>query len=389
MFYISKEEEIKEGLTSDIYFYRTEEILKKKGINKNVVMEVTVQYLEYPWGVFVGIPEVVEILKGHPVNLWALREGSIFKTRDEYGTPVPVMVIQGKYLDFGKFETPILGFICEASGIATKSARVKKIAGDRTVLSFGIRRMHPAIAPMIDRSAYIGGCDGVSSVIGAKTIGKPPLGTLPHALVISLGSVGEAVKAFDEVIDPDVARITLIDTFGDEKFEAIEAAQAIRDKLNGVRLDTPHSRRGSMVDIVREVKWELKVRGFEHVKIVVSGGLDEEEIPELINAGVDSFGVGTSIANANTIDFAMDIVDIEGKPISKRGKFSGRKKVYRKFEDNTIKYRVAPFNENFDQAGYEEALVPLIKDGEVLYREEPPDKIRNHVMEQLSRIDEI
>jgi nicotinate phosphoribosyltransferase len=389
MFFISKDEEIKEGLTSDIYFFRAEEILKAKGVNNHVLAEFTIQHLENPWAVFVGLPEVIEILKDKPVNLWALREGSIFKSRDIDGVPVPVMVIEGKYLDFGKFETPVLGFICEASGIATKAARVKKFAGDKSVLSFGVRRMHPALAPLIDRSSYIGGCDGVSSVIGARTIGKVPTGTLPHALVINLGDVGAAVKAFNEVVDPMVPRITLVDTFCDEKFEAIEAANAIKEKLFGVRLDTPQSRRGSIVDIVREVKWELRIRGFNEVKVFVSGGLDESSIPELIKAGADGFGVGTSIANANTVDFAMDIVELEGKPLAKRGKFSGKKKVYRVFKNGTVEFKVVPFLEEFHEDNYDEALVPILKNGEVVYKEEQPVDVRNYVLEQLSKIEEI
>jgi nicotinate phosphoribosyltransferase len=388
MFFIAKENEIKEGLTSDVYFFRTEEILRAKGINKKVVAEFTVQYLENPWGVFAGLPEVIEVLKGKPINLWALREGTIFKSRDVNGTPVPVMVIEGKYLDFGKFETPVLGFICEASGIATKSARIKKLAGDRTVLSFGVRRMHPVLAPLIDRYSYIGGCDGVSSVLGARMLGKNPTGTLPHALIINLGSVAEAVKAFDEIIDPLVPRITLIDTFCDEKFEAIEAANALRDKLAGVRLDTPASRRGSIIQIVKEVKWELRIRGFDNVKLFVSGGLDENTIPELVKAGVDGFGVGTSIANANTVDFAMDIVELEGKPISKRGKFSGRKKTYKILRNNNVEFKVLPFSESINEKDFIESLVPVILNGEVVYKDEKPDDIRNYVLEQLSKIEE-
>ncbi|MEO0273027.1 MAG: nicotinate phosphoribosyltransferase, partial [candidate division WOR-3 bacterium] len=120
----------------------------------------------------------------------------------------------------------------------------------------------------------------------------------------------------------------LIDTFGDEKFESLKAAETIRD-LIGVRLDTPSSRRGNFSKIVREVRWELDLRGFSHVKIFVSGGIDEDDIPALKEAGAYGFGVGTSISNAPTIDYAMDIVEIEGKAITKKGKFSGRKMVFR------------------------------------------------------------
>lgn len=389
MFYIASDNEIKEGLTTDVYFIRTEEILKKEGINKNVLAEFTVQNLKYPWAIFVGIPEVIEILKGKPVNVWALREGTVFKSRGISGVPVPVMYIEGKYLDFARFETPILGIICEASGISTKAARVKKLADGKSVLSFGIRRMHPALAPMIDRSAYIGGCDGVSSLIGAKTIGKIPTGTIPHALIINMEGIENAVRAFDKHIDPNVPRIALVDTFEDEKAEALKAAKALGERLAGVRLDTPASRRGNIIDIVREVKWELKIRGFDHVKIFVSGGLDEEMIPKLIEAGADGFGVGTSISNADTIDFAMDIVEVEGKPIAKRGKFSGRKRVQKSIEDGILKYTVVPYDAKEEAQAFEEALVPVILNGEVAYKEENIDDIRNYVLEQLSLISEL
>ncbi len=381
MFHIASEEQIKEGFTTDIYFVRTKEILEKENVRKKVIAEFTTQSMKYPWNVFTGLDEVTELLKGKPVNVWAFPEGTVFPSKDKNGIPIPVMVIEGIYSDFAIYETPVLGLMCESSGIATKAARIKKVSDGRIVLSFGIRRMHPAIAPMIDRSAYIGGCDGVSSIIGAKTIGKNPTGTIPHALIINLGSGAEAVKAFDRYIDSDVPRIALVDTYGDEKLEAVQAAEALKEKLYGIRLDTPRSRRGSFADIIREVKWELKIRGFEHVKVIVSGGLDEYTIPELIEAGADGFGVGTSVSNADTIDFAMDIVEIEGKPVAKRGKFGGRKKVFRREEDGEYMYEVVPFNE---QAEGEEMLKPVLKNGELVYRLPEVDSIRSYVLNQLS-----
>ena len=41
------------------------------------------------------------------------------------------------------------------------------------------------------------------------------------------------------------------------------------------------------------------------------------------------FGIGTSISSASVIDFSMDIVEMEGKPISKKGKLSGGKHLLR------------------------------------------------------------
>jgi len=220
----------------------------------------------------------------------------------------------------------LLGLICEATGIATVAARTKLAAQGRPVYSFGARRMHPAIAPMIERAAYVGGCDGVAAVKSAELIGVEPIGTMAHAVLLMLGEE-RAWRAFDRVMDPRIPRVALVDTFRDEKFGALAAAEALGPRLAAVRLDTPSSRRGDFAAILREVRWELDERGFSDVKIFVSGGIDEEKILGL-NRYADSYGVGTSISNAPVVDFALDIVEVEGEPRAKRGKLSGRKHLW-------------------------------------------------------------
>ena len=369
--HIASEREIKEGLTTDVYFLRTVEVLRTKGVSKRVYAEFTASGVPYPWFVFAGLEDALAILEGLPVDVYALPEGTVVPARDPSGLPVPVMAIEGKYEDFAPYETPVLGTICQGSGIATKAARIKLAAGDRPCLSFGIRRMHPAIAPFIDRAAYIGGCDGVSGVLSARLMGIEPVGTMPHALIILMGEE-EAWRAFDEVLDPRIPRILLVDTFGDEKEASLRAARVVPG-AHGVRLDTPGSRRGRMEDIVREVRWELDLRGFRDVKIVVSGGLDEESVARLAEAGADAFGVGTSISNAKTIDFAMDIVEVEGEPKTKKGKLSGRKTVLR--EDGTL--RVRPWR------GDGGLLVKWIENGKLIRNLPGVGEIREYVLSQL------
>src|SRR3989442_10958166 len=125
-----------------------------------------------------------------------------------------------------------------------------------------------------------------------------------------------------------VPRIALVDTYCDEKTEAVMAAEALGKALYGVRLDTPSSRRGNFPEIIKEVRWELDSRGFKNVKIFVSGGLDDGSVRALSATGADGFGVGTSVSNAPSVDFAMDIVEKEGKSVAKRGKLGGRKKAW-------------------------------------------------------------
>jgi nicotinate phosphoribosyltransferase len=369
------------------------EILKaRKKLKERALAEFTVSALprDWPWGVFCGVEELVRLFEGRDVNLRGLPEGTVFRPRTGAGVRVPVLTIEGPYSEYCLFETPALGFICHSSGVATMAARVKKGAGDRIVIAFGIRRMHPSISPMLDRSSYIGGCDAVSSLKGAELIGAEPSGTMPHALIIMFGDQAEAFKAFDQIVDPSVARVALVDTYSDEKTESLIAAEAIPD-LYGVRLDTPASRRGSMSELIREVKWELALRGYGGVKVFVSGGLDDVSVPALAEAGADGFGVGTSISNAPTIDFALDIVEKDGRPVAKRGKYGGSKRVFRCPEclefEVTVEGADTP---DCPRCGdeMERAEVELLKGGKRVHEEESPKRIRERAMKQLAKLKE-
>jgi nicotinate phosphoribosyltransferase len=150
---------------------------------------------------------------------------------------------------------------------------------------------------------------------------------MAHALILILGE-DRAWRAFDRLMDRRIPRVALVDTVQDEKFGAVAAAQALGKRLTAVRLDTPASRRGSFLSILREVRWELDERGYSNVDIFISGGIDEERILQL-NRYADAYGVGTWISNAPVVDFALDIVEVDGEARSKRGKLSGRKHLWR------------------------------------------------------------
>jgi nicotinate phosphoribosyltransferase len=152
----------------------------------------------------------------------------------------------------------------------------------------------------------------------------PVVGTMPHAFVMCYDKPEEAWRAFEKRAPESVPRIMLCDTFCDEKAESLRAAAC---GASAVRLDTPRSRRGSMRAIIEEVRWELDAHGHGDVKIFLSGGVTREDVIAYRDC-VDAFGIGGAIANAPVIDFALDIVEIEGKLRAKRGKRSGAKQVY-------------------------------------------------------------
>jgi len=382
---IASLEDIKNLKTTDVYFWRVKDILREAGVNPVVTMEITSSNRELPWIVLAGLDDLTEILKGKGIDVYSLPEGTIFPPRDINGIPIPAVKITGRYLDFGLYETPILGAVSQASGIATKASYFKKIVGDLPLLSMGARRMHPSLSPLIDRNSYLGGCDKVSSVIGAERIGKKPEGTMPHSLLLILGEE-EGWALYDKIIDPALGRIALVDTYCDEKGASVRAAKIIKN-LNAVRLDTPSSRRGNFADIVREVRWELNRNGFNNVGIVVSGGIKEMDIPGLKEAGATAFGVGTAISSAPSIDFAMDIVSIEGIPKTKRGKFSGEKNVFRcphchKFVVSTEQEEICPY----DNSPMENMYKKILEGGNIIYQEDL-ERERKYVIDQLGWIE--
>ena len=391
-FHTATEEEIKKAETSDVYFERTKEILEKEGLsNIHVTAEITTGSLPKNWeyGILAGVEEAVHLLEGLNIRVRSFPEGTLFRPVDSSGVREPVMVIEGRYLDFCLYETPLLGLLCQSSGIATMASRVRKAAGAKTVFSFGIRRAHPALAPMIDRACFIGGFDAVSSMIGAKLLGKSPTGTMPHSLIIAIGDQVRAWKSFDKYMPKEVPRIALVDTYCDEKTEAIMAAEALGKSLYGVRLDTPSSRRGNFPEIIREVRWELDSRGFKDVKIFVSGGLDDESVGVLSASGADGFGVGTSVSNAPSIDFAMDIVEAGGKFVAKRGKLGGKKEVWRCDKcllDHVLLEDVPSPSCSNCRGKTRPLLVRLLESGRPTGPLPTSDKIREHVIHQLGKL---
>lgn len=351
-FRIVDDQTIREGMCTDIYFVRTEEILRREGLNPMVTMEVTTVSLPWPWGIFCGLEDVLTLLEGVPIFLDAMAEGCRFFPNE------PVMRITGRYIDIARYETAILGFLCHASGIATAAAHLTVAAAGVPIYSFGSRRQHPAIASMVERAAWIGGVTGVSNICAPE--GVPLVGTMPHSFIICHSSPEHAFRAFDRIAQPEVPRIMLCDTHCDEKREVLIAAAA---GAEAVRIDTPSSRRGDLRAILEEVRWELDTAGFETVKIVLSGGITKEDVLKLRDL-VNAFGIGGAIANGPVIDFSLDIVEINGQPYAKRGKRSGVKQVYeyRDLHHETL------LVEHHPPESARPLLQPWIKYGEVLAR---------------------
>jgi nicotinate phosphoribosyltransferase len=312
-------EAVLSGETADIYFARTVDILRHEALNPVATLEV----FSSRAGVLCGMEEVKallsRILPKDNCEVWALAEGEAMKEKEV------VLRITAPYQSYGLYETAIDGMLAQCSGWATAARECVEAAQGIPIISFGARHVHPLVAGVMEYAAIIGGCAGCSSLSGAKLAGVEPMGTIPHALIIIMGDTVKATVAFDKYMPAEVPRVSLVDTFKDEAEESLLVAQALGEKLQSVRLDTPGERGRVTADLVKEVRARLDLAGFKKVGIFVSGGIDLERIRYFIENGapVDGFGVGSYISGAKPIDFTADLHEVEGKPIAKRGRIPG------------------------------------------------------------------
>lgn len=314
----SPSEKILSGQTADVYFLHARYILEKEGIDPLATVEV------FPSrdGILCGVEEVKRLLEAvlpRGSEAWALPEGSAMEEREV------VLRISAPYRSFGIHETSILGILAHESGWATAARACTEAAGKTPVIHFGARHVHPDASARLEYAAVVGGCTGCATPAGAALTGIAPAGTIPHALILCIGDTVKAIEAFDRYIDPAIKRIALVDTFKDEAEESLRVARALGERLWGVRLDTPSERGRVTPELVREVRARLDQAGYNHVRIVVSGGIDPARIALFRNrnAPVDAFGIGSAISCAPPIDFTADIKEIDGRPIAKRGRIPG------------------------------------------------------------------
>jgi nicotinate phosphoribosyltransferase len=307
--------EILAGHTSDIYFVRTLEILRSLGLAD---VPVVAEIFPSADGICVGVEEVRYLLRESGVRIDSLSEGERFSAREV------IMRIEGPYASFGMYETVLLGMLAQPSGWATAAMDVVRAAGEKPAFVFGARHVHPAVAPVMERAAIVGGMRGAACILGAKLAGQEPVGTMPHAFVLIVGDTVRAALAYHERMPARVPRLVLVDTFTDEAVEALRVAEALGSDLAAIRLDTPRERGSVTPDLVREVRARLDIAGHHRVQIFVSGGLTPERIAALGEAGADAFGVGSYVSAAHPIDMTMDLREVNGRPLAKRGRTPGR-----------------------------------------------------------------
>jgi nicotinate phosphoribosyltransferase len=329
-------EKMREGYYADAYFNHARATLLQDGRHPRVVMQIF-QKKDACLG---GMDEAIAILKlcSHDwdeLTVHALYDG------DRVAPWETVMTIEGDYTLFAHLETAYLGVLARRTLITTNVVQVLEAANGKPIIFMPARHDHHRVQTGDGYAAHVAGRVvgapiGVTTDEQASWWGGRGIGTVPHSLIASYG--GNTVLAatkFAEWASDDVNITVLVDFENNSVQTALDVARTLGPKLWGVRLDTSEmlvdrslweemgdfKPTGVNERLVRKVRDALDSDGFEHVRIVVSGGFTIGQIEGFEERGVpvDAYGVGSSLIRGSN-DFTADIVLTDGRPSAKVGR---------------------------------------------------------------------
>lgn len=346
-------------------------------------------------------------------DIWAIPEGTVVFPGE------PLITVRAPMIEAQFIETYILMIINHQSLIATKAARITRAAKGRPVSEFGSRRAHGSDAAILGaRAAYIGGCASTACTISDEVYGVPAGGTMAHSWIQLFDSEYDAFKAYCSVYPQNPT--LLIDTYNalDSGIpNAIKVFKELGITKCGVRLDS-----GDITYLTKKIRKKLNEAGLPECRIIVSNALDEYIIRELIRQGaeIDAFGVGERLITAKSdpvfggVYKVCAVEDKDGNIIPKIkiseniGKITTPhfKKVYRIRDKSTGKAEadlicvhdevidtdkpleifdpVAVWKrKTFSDYTATELLVPIFKNGELVYELPSLNEIKTHCREEI------
>jgi nicotinate phosphoribosyltransferase len=324
-------ERIRAGYYSDAYFNFTRQLLQERGDHPHVTMQVFQKHRS----ILGGVDEAVAILKLCSDD-WVALEVHALHEGDPIAPMETVMTIEGDYSLFAHLETVYLGCMARRSLIMRNVREVVDAAAGKPILFFPARHDHWLVQTGDGWSAHVAGAIGVSTDAQASWWGGVGVGTVPHGLIAAFGGdTVEAARAFADRFADEMNVTVLVDFENDSVRTALEVADALGDRLWGVRLDTSERMvdralwhemgdfkpTGVNVVLVERVRSALDAAGHGRVKIVVSGGFNAAKIREFeaLGAPVDAYGVGSSLVRGEN-DFTADVVRVEGRDCAKAGR---------------------------------------------------------------------
>jgi len=354
-------------------------------------------------------------------DLWAVPEGTVVFPHE------PLVRVTGPLPEAQLIETILLNIMNYQTLIATKGARMRWAAQGDPVVDFGLRRAHgPDGALMASRAAYIGGVDATSNVLAGRLYGIPVRGTHAHSWVESFSDELEAFRAYAKVY-PE-ACLLLVDTYDTLRSGVPNAIKVWRElkeeghKPLGIRLDS-----GDLAYLSKEARRMLDEAGFREAKIVASSDLDEWLVESLKRQGakIDIWGIGTRLATSYSCPalggvYKLTALDKDGRGMTPKIKRSdnpekitnpGVKKVVRIYDQRgqmrgdvlfldgeplpkgssfkafhpMFSHMVKTYPGEFTMR---EVLVPVFKQGKLVYRSPSMHEIRKTTLKNLEELDD-
>ena len=311
------------------------------------------------------------------------------------GTPVfaeePLLEVRAPLPEAQLVETYLLNQVHLQTLAASKAARVVEAAAGRTVMEFGLRRIHGTDAGLkVARAAYLAGVDSTSNVLAGKRYGIPVAGTMAHSYVQAHDDELAAFRAFTRVFPDATLLVDTYDTLHGVQ-HAIRLARELGEdfQVRALRLDS-----GDLLALSRAARELLDEAGLQRVRLYASGGLDEDAVARLVARGApfDGLGVGTAMgvsADAPSLDMAYKLVEYAGRERVKlsEGKvlLPGAKQVFRREEDGVAREDVLTLKG--DAAPGRPLLRPVMRGGKRLPGASPPlTDSRDYARREVSRL---
>ena len=227
------------------------------------------------------------------LDIDAVPEGTLVHAHE------PLVRVRGPLWQAQLMETALLNLVNFSTLIATKAHRIARVAGEDSVLEFGLRRAQGIDGGLTaSRAAYLGGCAATSNVLAGRLFGIPVRGTHAHSWVMSFDNELASFEAYARALPHNCT--FLVDTYDTEQgvHKAITVGRQLRERgyeMNGIRLDS-----GDLAELSKLARRLLDEAGFPDARIVASNDLDEYKIRQLKESGatITVWGVGTNLVTA-------------------------------------------------------------------------------------------
>ncbi len=345
------------------------------------------------------------------------------------GTPVfpnePIVKVTGPAIQAQLIETLLLNTINYQTLVATKASRITRAASGRQTVEMGARRAHGVDASVDGaRASFIGGINATTLYPAYVKYEIPIVNIMNHSWVQLFDSELEAFKVYLE--EHGEEGILLVDTYDTLDSGIVNAIQAFNDVLipkglrpAGVIIDS-----GDMTYLSKRARRILDEAGFPDCDIYASNSLDEILIKDMLNQGakIDGFIIGEKLitsASSPVLDGVYKLCETEknGEKVpaimvsNNVSKITTpcSKRVWRLFDMDSGKAIADVLtldNENIcDEKTYSlfdpdftwkrktvdnfvvrELLVPVYKNGELVYNNPSLEDIRTYCNEQVSSL---